>query len=178
MADSVEAVLATPDIDVLNVAVLVLRVYVGVSLAYHGYRKVAGGVAGTAGWFGSIGMRQPQLQAYAAIGAEIGGGTLLALGLLTPLGAAAIIGTMLVAGWVEHRHHFLILKNGWELVGAYAVASFVVASIGPGRFSLDNAFGIGWNGWTGMLIAGLLGIASGVGVILAFWRPADVKSTG
>lgn len=170
------AVFATADVDVFNVALLVLRLYFGVGLMYHGIRKISGGVDGTAGWFRSIGMRQPKLQAYAAISAEVVGGGLLALGLLTPFAAAAIIGTMLVAGWIVHRKHFLILKNGWELVASFAIGAFTAASIGPGRFSLDNAVGIEWDGWTGMLIAGILGVVSGIAVLVIFWRPAEATS--
>lgn len=165
---------ANANADAVDVALLVVRLFFGVGLAYHGYRKVAGGIAGTARWFASIGMRQPRLQARAAASSEIGGGLLLALGLLTPLAAAAVIGTMLVAGWIEHRQHFLILKNGWELVASYAVGAWAVAVIGPGRFSLDHAFAIDWSGWTGMLVATVLGIAAGIGTMATFWRPADV----
>ena len=30
--------------------------------------------------------------------------------------------------------------------------------VGPGRWSLDHAFGIDWNGWTGAIIAGVVGV--------------------
>ena len=45
----------------LDVGLLVLRAVFGVFLAYHGYNKVfgGGGLAGTARWFGSIGMKWP-----------------------------------------------------------------------------------------------------------------------
>ena len=51
--------------DQFNFGVLVLRLVFGLFLAYHGYNKVfgGGGLAGTARWFGSIGMRWPQWQA-------------------------------------------------------------------------------------------------------------------
>ena len=84
-----------------DVALLVVRLVFGVTLAYHGYNKVfgQGGLAGTAGFFGSIGMRWPNVQARLAAGTEIGAGLLFAAGLLTPFAAAGIIGLMTVATW-------------------------------------------------------------------------------
>ena len=80
--------------DQFNFAVLVLRVVFGLFLAYHGYNKVfgGGGLSGTAGWFGSIGMRWPQWQARIAAATEIGAGVMMALGLLTPLAAVDLDG--------------------------------------------------------------------------------------
>ena len=54
-------------------------------------------MAGTTRWFASIGMRPAWVHAYVATLTEIGAGVLLLLGLLTPLAAAAVLGTMLVA---------------------------------------------------------------------------------
>ena len=74
-----------------DLAFLVLRVVFGLSIAAHGYNKVAKGLEGTARWFGSVGLRAPRWQARAAASTEIGAGLLLAAGLLTPLAAAGII---------------------------------------------------------------------------------------
>lgn len=167
---------ATPDADAVDLALLIVRLFFGLGLAWHGLAKVRGGLDGTAKWFGSIGMRQPQLQARAAVASEIVGGLLFAAGLLTPLAAAAIIGTMLVAGWLVHRKHFLILNNGCELVASYAMAAFAVGTIGAGRFSLDNALGIEWNGWNGALISAGLGIAAGLATLVVFWRPNEATA--
>ena len=68
----------------VDLALLVLRVVFGVFLACHGINKVKGGLAGTARWFGGIGMKWPKWQARIAASTEIGAGLLFALGLLTP----------------------------------------------------------------------------------------------
>ena len=54
----------------------------GVGLAAHGYNKIFGGgkLKGTAGWFGSIGMKWPKWQARLAAATEIGAGLLFAAG--------------------------------------------------------------------------------------------------
>jgi putative oxidoreductase len=165
--------------DQLNTALLVVRVTFGVGLAVHGYNKVfgGGGLAGTAGWFESIGMRWPPLQARVAAAMEITAGLLFAAGLLTPLAAAGMIGLMTVAFWAVHRGKgFLIINGGWEFVAAIAIVAWAVATIGPGEFSLDHAFDIEWSGWTGSLVAGLLGVASGAAQLALSYRPEPAPS--
>jgi putative oxidoreductase len=160
--------------DQIDLALLVVRVCFGVGLAYHGYNKVfgGGGLAGTAGWFGSIGMKWPAAQARLSAGTEIGAGILFAAGLFTPFAAAGMIGLMAVAGWVVHRKNgFFIVKEGWEYVAAIALVAWAVATIGPGSYSLDNAFDIEWTGWTGSLIAALIGVGSAVAQLAICYRP-------
>ena len=65
--------------DGLNLGLLIIRVVVGVTLATHGLNKIFGGgkIAGTAGWFGSMGMKMPKVNAWMAALTEIGAGLLL-----------------------------------------------------------------------------------------------------
>jgi len=86
----------------VELALLVLRVVVGALFVGHGAQKLFGvfgghGLAGTAGFFESIGLRPGRLHAPAAGVAELGGGALIALGLFTPLGAMLIIAVMVAA---------------------------------------------------------------------------------
>ncbi len=167
--------------DEINTALLVLRVVLGVTIAAHGYGKFFQGarIPGTAGWFDSMGMRPGKVHAVLAAGTEVGTGVLLSLGLLTSFGAAGLVGLMVVAGWTVHRHNgFFIIKEGWEYVFFLAVAAIVVAMLGPGDWSVDAALEIDTDldGWTGLAIAGGLGVASGVGLMAAFYRPSSVES--
>jgi putative oxidoreductase len=159
-----------------NAGVLILRVVFGLFLAYHGYNKLfgPGGIAGTVRWFGSIGMRWPQLQARLAATTEIGSGVMMAVGLLTPLAAAGMIGLMIVAIVVEHwKVGFFIFKpnQGWEYCASIAIVAFVIAMVGPGRWSVDHAIGINWHGWTGAVIAAVAGIAGAVTHLAISYRP-------
>jgi putative oxidoreductase len=162
----------------VDLAVLILRLAIGLTIAMHGVKKYQGGVAGTAGWFGSIGMRPPKTQAWMAIATEIGGGLLLAAGLLTPLAAAAVISLMVVAFVVAHRKNGFFIFNpnqGWEYVFILAIGALVAGMIGPGKYSLDKAFGIKWtasNGWIGTLLAALVGVLSAVVLLATSYRPA------
>ncbi|MEI8239023.1 MAG: DoxX family protein [Actinomycetota bacterium] len=159
-----------------DLAVLILRVVFGVFLAVHGYNKFfgKGGLTGTTGWFGSIGMKWPVWQARTAATTEIGAGLFLAAGLLTPLAGGAMVALMLVAIWVAHRKvGFFVFRpgQGWEYCASIAVVSFCVATMGAGRWSLDHASGIHFHGWSGALTAGLLGIGGAVAHLAISYRP-------
>lgn len=91
----------------MEAGLLLIRVMLGGIMAAHGAQKLFGwfgghGIPGTAGWLESMGLRPARL--YAAVNglAEFGGGALLVLGLLTPLGAAAVAGVMFVAITTVH----------------------------------------------------------------------------
>ena len=161
-----------------DLGLLVLRVVFGLFFAYHGYNKMfgKGGIKGTVGWFASIGMKWPGAQARIAAVTEMGAGVLLAAGLLTPLAAAGIIGVMVVAIVVAHWKvgFFVFLPNqGWEYCASIAIAAWVVATVGPGRYSLDHAFG--WVGeptaWAGAIVAAVLGVGAAVVQLLVSYRP-------
>lgn len=166
----------------LDVGVLVLRVAVGLFFAAHGYNKVAKGLDGTARWFASVGMRWPTWQARGAAATEIGAGLLLALGLLTPLAAAGMIGVMVVAIRVAHwRTGFFIFTSpqGWEYCATIIVTSWSIATIGPGRWSLDHGLDVGgwYAGWTGSVVAGLVGLGSALVLLLTSYRPAPAAAS-
>ena len=162
--------------DQFNAAMLIIRLTLGLFVAAHGYNKVfgGGGLAGTARWFDSIGMRWPKLQAGLAATTELSAGLLFAAGLLTPLAAAALIALMLVAIVVAHRRNGFFIFNkdqGWEYCAMIALVAFAVAMVGPGEWSLDNAVGFGVNGWNGALIAGVLGVGGAAVQLASSYRP-------
>jgi putative oxidoreductase len=159
-----------------DVGLLILRVVVGVTLAAHGYNKFFGGgrIPGTARWFESIGMKPGTFHAKVAATTEMSAGLGLAAGLLTPIPAAGFVALMFVAAWTVHRPHgFFIINEGWEYVMVLAVTAVAVATIGPGKLSLDwLIFGHNWlDGWTGLLLSVLLGLAGAIGQLLIFYRP-------
>ncbi len=139
----------------MNVGLLAVRVVVGLLIAGHGSQKLFGwfggpGVAGTSRNFESLGYPSTRHMAVLAGLSEFVGGLLLAFGLLTPLASAAIIGTMLNTIVAVHVGKGpWAMKGGWELELTYAVVAATVAFAGPGRYSLDRAFGWGLagNGW-------------------------------
>ncbi len=165
------------DAAAIDLGLLLLRAVIGIVMFAHGWNHVFGGgkIAGTANWFGSLGMRPPKLHAWLASITELAAGVGLVLGLLTPLAAAGVVGTMLVAWIANHKGNgFFIFRpgEGWEYVMTLTVAGAAIAMVGPGSWSIDAQFEAlaGLNGVTGLLLA--LGGAVGALLLLAVaWRP-------
>jgi putative oxidoreductase len=159
-----------------DVGLLILRLALGLTLAAHGYNKFFGGgrIPGTARWFESIGMKPGTFHATIAASSEVSAGLGLAAGLLTPIPAAGFVSLMLVAAWTVHRRNgFFIVKEGWEYNLVLAASAVAVATVGAGRLSLDwLIFGHNWlDGWAGLLLSVLLGLAGAIGQLLIFYRP-------
>jgi putative oxidoreductase len=164
------------DLDAVNLALLLLRVAAGATLAAHGYNHIFGGgrIEGTGRWFASMGMRPGIVHAWVASLTELAAGALLVLGLLTPLGAAGLVGIMVVAGITAHRTNgFFIFKpgQGWEYVMILAVVGIALGALGAGGWSLDAALDIRWSAATGLATAAVLGIGGAAALLAVAWRP-------
>jgi putative oxidoreductase len=162
--------------DGVSAGLLILRVMVGIVMIAHGYNHIfrGGKIKGTAGWFASLGMKPGILHAWLASLTELGAGTMLILGLLTPLAAAGVVGVMLVALITNHiKNGFFIFRpgEGYEYVLTLAMVGLAIGAIGAGEFSLDHALDIDWTGWTGLAIAGIAGGGGALLLLLVFWRP-------
>lgn len=155
----------------MNTGLLVLRLVIGLLLVGHGSQKLFGlfggpGLAGAGGFFHSLGFRPGKPMAIVAGTSEAGAGVLLALGLLTPLASAAIIGTLVAAGSVHWAAGVWGQNGGYELALVYATAASALAFTGPGAYSLDNVLGLdglAGNGWG--IAAVVLGVVSGLAVV-------------
>jgi putative oxidoreductase len=127
-----------------DAATLLLRVTLGVMYLAHGLllKVLIFGVAGTVGFFASVGLPAPV--AYATIAGEILGGALLVLGVrsqwvalaLTPTLLGAIIWVHGANGWV-----FSAKGGGWEYPAFLLVVSAAVALLGDGPYALAPARG-------------------------------------
>ena len=131
----------------MSTGLLILRLVIGLLLAAHGAQKLFGwfggyGIAGTGGWLESIGFKPGKALAVVTGLAELAGGIALAVGLLTPLAAAAVLGTMTVAAWSHAANGLWATNGGYELPLINAVVAAALAFTGAGSFSLDNALGL------------------------------------
>jgi putative oxidoreductase len=163
-------------VDNINFGLLLLRLCLGLFLAYHGYNKFFGGgrIPGTTRWFASMGMKWPRAQALLAASTEVGAGVMFALGFLTPLAAAGIIGVMVVAIVTEHwKVGFFIFKpnQGWEYCATIAIGALAVATIGAGEWSIDHAIDLDVQDWWGLAIAGIVGVGGAVLQLATSYRP-------
>jgi putative oxidoreductase len=122
---------------------LAIRGVVGSLFIGHGTQKLFGwfgghGIEGTGGYFESLGLRPGKRHATAAGVAETLGGALLALGLLTPVAATLVSGTMVTAIRKVHAQNGPWVTNGGYEYNLVLLASMIaVAESGPGPLSLD-----------------------------------------
>jgi putative oxidoreductase len=156
----------------MDLALLALRVVVGLLFVGHGAQKLfgafgGGGLESTAGMFDNIGLRPGWLHARAAGTAEFLGGALLALGLFTPFAAAVLIAVMAAAVSTVHAPNGIWNTNqGYEFNLVMAAAVFALAGAGAGGWSLDNAFAFDLHGTAWAIGALAVGLIGGVGTVL------------
>ena len=164
----------------LSLGLLVLRLVVGLTMAAHGAQKVFG-------WWGGPGIKpwtegvarmriRPAVPfAWLAALAELGGGLLLALGFLSPLGSLATIGTMLVAiATVHWPNGFWNSKRGYEFNLTIIAAVVAIGLAGPGTYSLDRAIGLNLPEPI-TFVFGLIAVVLGVAGMLALRTPKAVE---
>lgn len=160
----------------MDIALLLVRLIVGLAIARHGTEKLFGwfggyGIAGTAGFFEQLGWRPGRLFVLAAAGAEIGGGLLTILGLGGPLGPALIVMVMLVAIFSVHISKGYSNANGGYELNTLYIAAALAPAFDLGAYSLDRAFGLATQAagtvWTALAVAVVL-----AGLNLLARRPA------
>jgi len=151
-----------------DIALLILRVVVGGLLVGHGAQK-------SFGWFGGPGFAKTRTMMGAHLrlrpaffwGAmaglsEVGGGLLLAIGLLQPLGALGVAAAMLMAIHI-HWPKFWAADHGFEYPLTLLAGGVAVGLAGGGRFTLDRALGIAFP-TPGTFLVGLVVVLIGVGI--------------
>ena len=125
----------------MSLGIRILRMIVGLLFVGHGTQKLfgwfgGGGPEGTGQFFESLDLRPGERHATAAGAAEAGGGALLAVGLATPVAAAALSATMITAIRKVHA------PNGpWVTDGGY---EYPLALLGVLVALTDEDHGPGW----------------------------------
>jgi len=121
---------------------LVLRLYWGWQFVQTGWGKLMH-LERTAGYFASLGIPAPHLNAIMAGGTECLGGGLLALGLYARFASVPLIATMLVAyATAEKEALSLIMSDPDKFTSAapflFLLTAVIVLAFGPGTFSVDR----------------------------------------
>ena len=163
------------DTTTLDLGLLVMRLGGGRPFALNGLQKLfgwfdGGGFRRTSGWFASLGFGDGRVETPLAGTGEIVPGLWLATGLLTPLAAAAVAGTMTTAAFVNNAENgYWSVAKGWELNGYLVVVAAALAVAGPGALSLDTLLDV--PGLLGVGLDGVLGaVAVTVGVLGGWLR--------
>lgn len=132
---------------------MILRLVLGGFMAGHGAQKLFGsfggpGMQGTAGFMEMLGLKPGRPWAVLAGLSEFGGGVLTLLGLLNPIGPIGVIGSMAIAWTKAHwGKPIWAAEGGAELPVTNIAAATALIVNGPGRYSLDRAFGLKLPGW-------------------------------
>lgn len=122
-------------------ALLGLRLVLGIIMIAHGSMKMFGGMSKFMGMLHNMGI--PAWMGYLSAAAEFGGGILLVAGLLTRLAALSIGADMAVAIAKYHWANGLRGapgKPGYEFPLACGIIAFALIFLGAGPISLDGAF--------------------------------------
>lgn len=124
-----------------DAGLLVLRIAIGLTMAVHGAQKLFGwfdgpGLDGTGQFFTSVGYPSGDAMAVVAGLTETFGGLALAVGLLTPLAGAAVLGTMLNALAVKWGDGFFA-PTGVEYELLLVAGAAALTLTGPGRYAAD-----------------------------------------
>ena len=154
-----------------NLALLLIRATLGLFMTGHGAQKLFGsfggpGIDGTAGFMESLGLKPGKQWAILGGASEFGGGVLTLLGLLNPLGLLGVIGSMAMATTKVHWNAPIwVTEGGAEFPVTNSAVATALMMTGPGKFSLDRAFGIRVPRWISFL-----GIVSVALVVAYAWN--------
>jgi len=116
-------------------ALLVLRVCLGIIFVYHGYPKLVHANAGMAEFFVAHGLPRYFLSVAGIL--ECFGALLLVLGLFTRPAALLLAIEMGVAIWKVHSGHGYMAVKEYEFPLAVGAACFALATVGAGAVSMD-----------------------------------------
>ena len=129
---------------ILSPLLLIIRLYWGWSFAQTGWGKLTH-LEKTTGFFESLNIPMPKLNAVVAGCTECGGGILLALGLFARPVSVPLIFTMIIAYvTAETEALHAITSDPDKFVTAepflFLLAALIVLVFGPGKLSLDALF--------------------------------------
>jgi putative oxidoreductase len=117
-------------------ALLVLRIVLGVIMIGHGYSKVFGGLSHHAQFVSSLGL--PGWLAYVSAVTEFFGGILVITGLLTRCVSLAILIDLGVAIAKVHWKNGLLGNGGYQFPLALAAIAFALVFLGGGPMAFDS----------------------------------------
>ncbi len=119
----------------LDLALLVLRVVLGIIMIYHGWPKLTN-LGGTIEGFSGMGLPLPAVAAFFSMVAEFFGGLLLLAGVLTDVAGLLIAIDMLGAiTFVHAKNGFSNADGGFEFPLALLAIAVALALAGPGRYA-------------------------------------------
>ncbi len=126
---------------------MLLRLMLGAAMIYHGWDKAAAGTNLHGDWLRGVHLfcgyvahlGLPAWLGYVSVAAELGGGVLLVLGLLTRFAAFMVVGNLLVALFAVNLHNGYA---GSEYTLALIAMAMMLVTTGGGAASVDHRIGL------------------------------------
>ena len=123
-----------------NLGLLLLRIFLGVNILFHGIAKIKGGVSGVSGMLAA--KEIPTFIAYGVYLGEVIAPIMIILGLYTRLASLVLLGTCAMILYVGHANSlFALTAQGGlkaEIVYLYLGGAFCLLFCGGGKFSVKN----------------------------------------
>lgn len=126
----------------VDAAILILRLALGIMFVAHGLQKAFGlfggpGIGGFSEMLSGLGFQPSILWAYIAAYAELIGGLLVVIGFLTRGAASILLILIIVAAVKVHLGRgFFLSRGGFEYTFIIASVCIALMLLGPGKFSL------------------------------------------
>jgi putative oxidoreductase len=124
-----------------DVALLIVRLVLGVSFLLHGWQKYQMGLGNVGGMFSKMGIPMASLAGPGITLLEIVGGIAVIVGIGTRIFSLLLVCDMLGAIMFVHGKNGYIGQGGAELVTLLATLALTLVLAGAGRFSLDANVG-------------------------------------
>jgi len=129
----------------VDIGILLLRIVLAGTMGAHGLQKLFGlfdgpGIDGFARALSGFGFTsQTTLLAWVTALSEVGGSVLILFGVLTPLGAAAVLGVALnMVYLLAPTGFFMGPETGFEFELLLGVVALALLFTGAGRYALDR----------------------------------------
>ena len=123
-----------------HIAIMIIRVSVGLMMLSHGIAKIKNGVAGIGSAFANVGL--PEFLGYTVYIGEVLAPVMLILGLRTRIAGALLAFTMVVAVALAHVEDITFISDygawGIETQGFYFFTGLALALSGGGRYSISK----------------------------------------
>ena len=134
---STSSLAATQTSGSASAAILAGRILLAAMFVLAGFAKLTD-IAGTAGWFGSIGLPAPSILAVLAGLLELVAGLAIVVGFQTRIAALALAAFTVAATLVAHLNfadmtQFLFFQKNFAIAGGLLILAFV----GAGSLSVD-----------------------------------------